>query len=70
MSNTEQRGNVGAIGRRVPLAVKLLYTAFVAVMVPYYLRCYGPTNFLYYCGVAVLGDEKGGDEKGISESAG
>jgi hypothetical protein len=39
---------------RIPLWVKLLYTGFVAVMVPYYLSCYGPTNFLYYCDVAVL----------------
>ncbi len=39
---------------RIPLWVKLLYTGFVAVMVPYYLYSYGPTNFLYYCDVAVL----------------
>jgi len=39
---------------RISLPVKLLYSAFVAVMVPYYLREYGPTNFLYFCDVAVL----------------
>ena len=39
---------------RIPLWVKLLYTGFVAVLVPYYLYCYGPTNFLYYCDIAVL----------------
>lgn len=39
---------------RVPLWAKLIYTAFVAVLVPYYWRCYGPTNFLYYCDVALL----------------
>jgi hypothetical protein len=39
---------------RIPLWVKWLYTGFVAIMVPYYLHCYGPTNFLYYCDVAVL----------------
>lgn len=39
---------------RIPLAVKLLYTAFVAVMVPYYWHAYGPQNFLYFCDVAVL----------------
>ncbi len=54
MSQTDQQGYDKANVRRIPLAVKLLYTAFVAVMVPYYLRCYGPTNFLYYCDVAVL----------------
>ena len=40
--------------RRFPLAIKLIYTAFVAVMVPVYLRDYGPTNFLYFCDVAVF----------------
>ena len=39
---------------RIPLWVKWLYTGFVAILVPYYLHCYGPTNFLYYCDVAVL----------------
>jgi hypothetical protein len=39
---------------RIPLWVKLFYTGFVAVLVPYYLHCYGPTNFLYYCDIAVL----------------
>jgi len=39
---------------RIPLWVKLVYTAFVAVMVPFYWREYGPTNFLYFCDVAVL----------------
>jgi hypothetical protein len=40
--------------RRIPLLIKLLYTAFVAVMVPYYWHAYGPRNFLYFCDVAVL----------------
>lgn len=39
---------------RIPRWVKLVYTGFVAVLVPYYLHCYGPTNFLYYCDIAVL----------------
>jgi hypothetical protein len=38
----------------VPLWVKLLYTAFVAVLVPYYWAAYGPTNFLYFCDMALL----------------
>ena len=40
--------------RRVPLGVKLIYTAFVAVLVPVYLHAYGPTNFCYFCDVALL----------------
>jgi hypothetical protein len=39
---------------RIPLWVKLAYTGFVCVLVPYYLYCYGPTNFLYYCDIALL----------------
>lgn len=39
---------------RISLWVKLAYMGFVCVLVPYYLRTYGPTNFLYFCDVAVL----------------
>ncbi len=39
---------------RVPLGVKLVYTAFVAVLVPVYWHYYGPTNFLYFCDVALI----------------
>lgn len=39
---------------RIPLSVKLLYTLFVAVLVPVYLRTYGPTNFLYFCDIALF----------------
>jgi hypothetical protein len=34
--------------------VKLGYTAFVAVLVPYYLSFYGPANFLWLCDIALL----------------
>ena len=39
---------------RIPLALKLAFTAFMAVLVPVYLRNYGWTNFLYFCDVAML----------------
>jgi hypothetical protein len=38
-----------------PLALKLAYTAFVAVLVPVYWKAYGPGNFLWLCDVALLG---------------
>jgi hypothetical protein len=38
----------------VPLWLKLLYTAFMAVLVPIYWHAYGPTNFLYFCDVALF----------------
>jgi hypothetical protein len=39
---------------RLPLWLKLAYTAFMAVLVPVYWRNYGPTNFLYFCDVALI----------------
>jgi hypothetical protein len=38
----------------IPLALKLVYTAFVCVLVPYYWRTYTPWNFLFFCDVALL----------------
>lgn len=40
--------------RRIPLWVKLVYTAFVSVVVPYYWVTYTPWNFLYFCDIALL----------------
>jgi hypothetical protein len=40
--------------KSLPLWLKLLYTAFVAVLVPVYWWSYGPTNFLFFCDVALL----------------
>ncbi|MCX6606513.1 MAG: hypothetical protein NTV52_23385 [Acidobacteria bacterium] len=37
----------------MPLWFKLAYTAFCAILIPCYLRDYGPTNFLYFCDVAL-----------------
>jgi hypothetical protein len=39
---------------RVPPWLKLVYTAFMAVLVPVYLYYYGWTNFLYFCDVALI----------------
>ena len=39
---------------RIPLWVKILYSAFVVVLIPHYIRAYGPTNFLYFCDIALL----------------
>ena len=40
--------------RRIPLGLKISYTVFLAVMIPVYWINYGPTNFLYFCDVALL----------------
>jgi len=39
---------------RIPLLVKLAFTAYMAVLVPVYWHYYGPTNFLYFCDVAMI----------------
>ena len=38
----------------LPLWLKWSYTAFMAVLIPVYWYHYGPTNFLYFCDVALL----------------
>lgn len=39
---------------KIPLWLKVSYTAFMAVLIPVYWQQYGPTNFLYFCDVALL----------------
>lgn len=39
---------------RIPLALKAVLAAFVAVQVAFYWSAYGPTNFLYFCDVALF----------------
>jgi hypothetical protein len=52
---TTQAVSPPAVARRaVPLWVKVAYTAFMVVLVPFYLHEYGPTNFLYFCDVALF----------------
>ena len=40
--------------RACRLALKIAYTAFMAVLIPVYWHYYGPTNFLYFCDVALI----------------
>src|SRR5436309_1561205 len=39
---------------RIPWGAKVVYTLFVAILVPEYLRFYGPANFLWFCDIALL----------------
>lgn len=39
---------------RIPLWLKVAYTLFMGVLLPVYLKRYGPTNFLYFCDVAAI----------------
>ncbi len=43
-----------AAASRIPLWLKLAFTAFMAVLVPVYWYNYGPTNFLYFCDVSLF----------------
>ena len=45
---------LAATTSRLPLWLKLVYTAFMAVLIPVYWANYGPTNFLYFCDTALL----------------
>jgi hypothetical protein len=38
-----------------PLWLKIVFSVFVAVLVPYYWHEYGPGNFLFFCDLSVLG---------------
>jgi len=51
---TKSISNPSAKNNRIPLWLKISYTAFLAVMIPTYWINYGPTNFLYFCDVALL----------------
>ena len=39
---------------RVPLGLKVAYTVYMAVLIPVYWHYYGPTNFLYFCDIALI----------------
>jgi acyl-CoA synthetase (AMP-forming)/AMP-acid ligase II/1-acyl-sn-glycerol-3-phosphate acyltransferase/acyl carrier protein len=41
-------------GQRIPLSVKIAFTLFMAVLVPFYGAAYGPTNFLYFCDMSLF----------------
>ena len=51
--NTVSRFNPPA-SPRIPLWLKLAYSCFMAVLIPVYWSNYGPSNFLYFCDVALL----------------
>jgi len=54
MGTREQTITARLQGQRVPLVVKVVLTAFMCVLVPVYIKEYGPTNFLYFCDVSLF----------------
>ena len=51
-NNTTRQSPSGA--KRLPLGVKVAFTAFMVMLVPVYWANYGPTNFLYFCDAALF----------------
>ena len=45
---------MSARSNRIPIALKLAYSAFMAVLIPVYAGTYGPANFLYFCDIALI----------------
>jgi hypothetical protein len=43
------------LSNELPLLVKLAWTALVAVVLPVYWREYGPSNFLWFSDIALIG---------------
>ena len=39
---------------KLPMWLKLVYTVFMVVWIPCYWMAYGPTNFLYFCDIALF----------------
>jgi hypothetical protein len=54
MAQDGQRLHATCECRHFPMAVKLIYTLFVGVLVPFYWSFYGPANFLWLCDIALL----------------
>jgi len=54
MTTPEGRSFPRRIPQRIPIPVKVAYSAYVAVVVPGYWVAYTPWNFLYFCDIALL----------------
>ncbi|MFT5091516.1 MAG: hypothetical protein ACI93T_000329 [Porticoccaceae bacterium] len=56
MSESLKTGLVGdeESRSRIPMSVKVVYSAFMAILIPYYYHAYGPANFLWFCDVALI----------------
>jgi len=39
---------------KIPMGLKVTYSAFMAILIPYYYHAYGPSNFLWFCDVALI----------------
>jgi hypothetical protein len=51
VDSTEHRSVVAS---RLPRELRWFLTFYVAILIPTYLVTYGPTNFLYFCDMALL----------------
>lgn len=44
----------GQAAIKIPMGVKVAFSAFMAILIPYYYHAYGPSNFLWFCDVALI----------------
>lgn len=54
LNSKQQAAGIDPRASKIPLWLKLLCTAFISVWIPVYWANYGPTNFLYFCDMALL----------------
>src|SRR5438552_18305917 len=47
-------GTTAALGGRIPLWLKIAWTAWVAIWAPVYWKQYGAQNFLFFCDIGNL----------------
>jgi hypothetical protein len=39
---------------KIPMTIKMTFSIFMAVLIPFYWQAYGPSNFLYFCDIALF----------------
>lgn len=43
-----------SVVKQIPLGIKVGFSLFMLVLVPFYWHSYGPSNFLYFCDIALF----------------
>lgn len=43
-----------SVVKQIPLGIKIGFSLFMLVLVPFYWYSYGPSNFLYFCDIALF----------------
>ncbi len=56
MNPLKEMAKINRIGQnnKIPTGLKWAYSLFMVILILFYWSTYGPTNFLYFCDVAIL----------------